>query len=67
MRKTCGSYAFQHCPRGLLCMKSTVRDGYHCTPELPLPFMNIASQKNFVAVYHSGIYADKEILDRWSE
>jgi hypothetical protein len=22
--------------------------GYHCTPELPLPFLNIASQKNFV-------------------
>ena len=29
--------------------------GYHCTPELPLPFMNLASQKNFVAVYHMGI------------
>ncbi len=37
--------------------------GYHCTPELPLPFMNIASQKNFIAVYHSGIYADKNLLD----
>ncbi len=38
-------------------------DGYHCSPELPLPFMNIASQKNFVALYHSGIYAKKELLD----
>ncbi len=37
--------------------------GYHCTPELPLPFMNIASQKNFIAVYHMGIYADKNLLD----
>lgn len=37
--------------------------GYHCTPELPLPFMNIASQKNFIAVYHMGIYAQKELLD----
>ena len=37
--------------------------GYHCDPKLPLPFMNIASQKNFVALYHSGIYADKKILD----
>jgi uncharacterized protein YdhG (YjbR/CyaY superfamily) len=36
--------------------------GYHCTPELPLPFMNIASQKNFIAVYHMGIYANKELL-----
>ncbi|WP_341228281.1 DUF1801 domain-containing protein [uncultured Arcticibacterium sp.] len=37
--------------------------GYHCDPKLPLPFMNIASQKNFVAVYHSGIYADPELMD----
>jgi len=38
-------------------------DGYHCTPKLPLPFMNVASQKNFIALYHMGIYADKSILD----
>jgi uncharacterized protein YdhG (YjbR/CyaY superfamily) len=37
--------------------------GYHCTPKLPLPFMNIASQKNFIAVYHMGIYADAKLLD----
>lgn len=38
-------------------------DGYHCDPKLPLPFMNIASQKNFIAVYNSAIYAKKEIFD----
>jgi len=38
-------------------------DGYHCDPNLPLPFMNIASQKNFIAVYHSGIYANQELMD----
>ena len=38
-------------------------DGYHCTPELPLPFMNIASQKNFIAVYHMGVYCDKTLLN----
>jgi len=38
-------------------------DGYHCDPKLPLPFMNIASQKNFVAVYHMGMYAKKELLN----
>lgn len=32
-------------------------DGYHCDPKQPLPFMNLASQKNYVAVYHMGIYA----------
>ncbi len=37
--------------------------GYHCDPKLPLPFMNIASQKNFVALYHMGIYADPELLE----
>ena len=37
--------------------------GYHCTPKLPLPFMGLASQKNFIALYHMGMYADKELLD----
>ncbi|MEM8927624.1 MAG: DUF1801 domain-containing protein [Bacteroidota bacterium] len=37
--------------------------GYHCDPKVPLPFINIASQKNFIALYHSGIYADKKLLD----
>ncbi|MDC8005984.1 DUF1801 domain-containing protein [Aureisphaera galaxeae] len=37
--------------------------GYHCNPKDPLPFINIASQKNFVALYHSGIYAKQELLD----
>lgn len=37
--------------------------GYHCNPKLPLPMINLASQKNFIAVYHMGIYADQSILD----
>lgn len=36
--------------------------GYHCNPKDPLPFMGIASQKNFIAVYHMGVYADKKLL-----
>jgi hypothetical protein len=39
-------------------------DGYHCNAEQPLPFLNIASQKNFIAVYHMGIYADPKLL-KW--
>ena len=31
--------------------------GYHCDPKQPLPFANIASQKNFIAFYHMGLYA----------
>ncbi|MBK7561306.1 MAG: DUF1801 domain-containing protein [Chitinophagaceae bacterium] len=38
--------------------------GYHCNPKLPLPFMNIASQKNFIAVYHMGVYANPKLL-KW--
>ena len=38
-------------------------DGYHCDPKIPLPFMNLASQKNFIAIYHMGIYANPELLN----
>ena len=48
---------------GYVVPHSKYPDGYHCTPELPLPFLNIASQKNFVAVYSSSIYAKKELLE----
>lgn len=37
--------------------------GYHCNPKDPLPFLGIASQKNFIALYHMGIYADPELLE----
>lgn len=48
---------------GYVVPHSIYPEGYHCTPELPLPFMSVASQKNFVAVYHMGIYANKELYD----
>ena len=38
--------------------------GYHCDPKLPLPFASIASQKNFIAFYHMGVYAMPELL-KW--
>ncbi len=37
--------------------------GYHCNPKDPLPFLSIASQKNFVALYHMGLYADNDLLE----
>ena len=52
---------------GYVVPHSVYPDGYHCTPELPLPFMNIASQKNFIGVYHMGMYADKDILNWFTE
>lgn len=38
--------------------------GYHCPPRQPLPFMGIASQKHFIALYHMGMYADPKLL-KW--
>jgi len=43
--------------------KSLYPNGYHCSPELALPFINLASQKNFIALYHMGLYADAELYD----
>ncbi len=36
--------------------------GYHANPKQPLPFMAIASQKNYISVYHMGIYANEALL-----
>ena len=48
---------------GYVVPHSIYPKGYHVKPELPLPFINIASQKNFIAVYHMGIYAKPELMD----
>lgn len=37
--------------------------GYHCDPKLPLPMISLASQKNFVALYHMGMYANPKLLE----
>jgi len=52
---------------GYVVPHSIYPDGYHCEPELPLPFINLASQKNHIAVYHSGIYADDDLLNWFTE
>jgi hypothetical protein len=36
--------------------------GYHCDTKQPLPFIALAAQKNFLAFYHMGIYANPELL-----
>ena len=38
--------------------------GYHCNPTDPVPFMTLASQKNFIAVYSMGVYANPKLL-KW--
>ncbi|MCG6140343.1 DUF1801 domain-containing protein [Leptospira mtsangambouensis] len=49
---------------GYVVPKKTYPAGYHVTPELALPFLHIASQKNGLALYHMGIYADLKLL-KW--
>lgn len=49
---------------GYIVPHSKYPAGYHCDPKLPLPFMGFASQKNFIAVYHMGVYADPKLL-KW--
>lgn len=49
---------------GYVVPHSMYPDGYHCNPKDPLPFMNLASQKNFVAVYSMGMYSDPKLL-KW--
>ena len=49
---------------GYVVPHSLYSEGYHCDPNLPLPFLSIASQKNFIAIYHMGIYADPKLL-KW--
>lgn len=48
---------------GYVVPHETYPNGYHCTPELPLPFFNIASQKNSINIYHMVLYGDKEMHD----
>lgn len=48
---------------GYVVPHSIYPSGYHCDPKLPLPFMNIANQKNFIGFYHMGIYSQSELHD----
>ncbi len=43
----------------------TYPSGYHVNEgKEPLSFIGLASQKNYIAVYHSGIYGNPE-LEKW--
>lgn len=48
---------------GYVVPHSLYPSGYHVDPKLPLPFINLASQKNFIALYHMGIYSNPELLE----
>jgi uncharacterized protein YdhG (YjbR/CyaY superfamily) len=48
---------------GYVVPHSIYPKGYQTTPELPLPFINLASQKNNISFYHMGIYSDSKLLE----
>jgi len=48
---------------GYVVPQSIYPNGYKCDTKLPLPFLNIAAQKNFIALYHMGIYANADLLN----
>ncbi|MDB2363741.1 DUF1801 domain-containing protein [Flavobacteriales bacterium] len=52
---------------GYVVPHSIYPSGYHCNTKLPLPFINLASQKNHIGVYHMGIYSDPELLKWFKE
>lgn len=37
--------------------------GYHCDPKLPLGFMGLASQKNYISLYSMCLYAGAKHLE----
>ncbi|WP_422485500.1 DUF1801 domain-containing protein [Gudongella sp. DL1XJH-153] len=52
---------------GYVVPHSIYPEGYHVNHDEPLPFMALASQKNHIALYHSGIYIVPEIEEWFRE
>ncbi len=49
---------------GYVIPLSLYPSGYHAKRGEPLPFLSIASQKNYVALYHMGLYTKIEV-EEW--
>jgi uncharacterized protein YdhG (YjbR/CyaY superfamily) len=52
---------------GWVVPHSMFPDGYHVDPSLPLPFLNLGSQKRHIGLYHMGIYADEALLEWFTQ
>lgn len=48
---------------GYVVPHSIYSNGYHCNTKLPLPFISLAYQKNFISFYHMGLYAIPKLLE----
>ena len=49
---------------GYVVPLSRYPQGYHAKKGEPLPFLSLASQKNYIALYHMGLYG-KPKLEEW--
>jgi len=72
IRETVNKYVpdgFEECINygyiGRVVPHSIYPPGYHCNPELPLPFLNLAYQKKSINFYHMWIYAQPDLLERF--
>ena len=52
---------------GYVVPHSLYPDGYHCNPKDPLPFINLASQKNHIGFYHMGVYGNPKLMQWFTE
>jgi hypothetical protein len=57
-------YDFAYNIPGFSVPKSIYPPGYYVDPKIPLPFIGLASQKNYISLYHMGLYAEP-ILMEW--
>jgi hypothetical protein len=49
---------------GYVVPHSLYPKGYHCDPKIPLPYMNLGSQKNFIALHAMCVYGSST-LHEW--
>jgi hypothetical protein len=54
---------FQYGMIGYVVPHEIYPEGYHVNPKESLPFMGLANQKGYIALYHLGIYADSSLLE----
>ncbi len=49
---------------GYVVPHSVYPKGYHCNPDLPLPYVNLGSQKNHIALHLMNVYGDSK-TEQW--
>ncbi len=52
---------------GWVVPHSVYPDGYHCDPKTPLPFANLASQKNHIGIYLFFVYGNNGELATFTQ